>query len=442
MRSTTREPPSPRVVALTLYLATLIVFMATADGATLSRHTAYDHYALQADAWLHGRTDLGGPPPEYTEYNDFAVVGERYYVSFPPLPSVLIAPLVALSGSAEATRDGLFFVAIAALAPALLFLALDRLVREGLSERSWLENAGLAALFALGTVYWFSAVQGTVWYAGHAVGAACTIGYVAASVGARRPALAGLCLGLALATRPSLFFAAPLFALELGRVARRSESPLRSASLAALRFLVPLAAIGAMLAAYNFVRFGEPLEFGHRFLDVVWRPRMERWGLFSFHYVGRNLGVLLGSTPFVGQSQAPFAISGHGLALWITSPFFVWALAPRSMPGPARSLFRALALSAAAVAVVDLGYHNTGWVQFGYRFSNDYAPLLFLMIALGRRKLGFGFGLAGAFAVVVNLFGAISFARPAYARFYVAAPFETYFEPDLPPTPSQGRGRR
>jgi hypothetical protein len=64
------------------------------------------------------------------------------------------------------------------------------------------------------------------------------------------------------------------------------------------------------------------------------------------------------------------------------------------------------------------------------------------MIALGRRKLGFGFGLAAAFAVVVNLFGAISFARPAYARFYVAAPFETYFEPDLPPTPSQGRGRR
>jgi len=432
-----REPPSPRVVAGLLFLVTVIGFLAAADSATLAKHTAYDHYALLAEGWLHGRTDLGGPPPGYTENNDFAVFEGRYFVSFPPLPAVLITPLVAISGSAAATRDGLFFIFIAALAPALLFLALDRLAKEALSARTWMENAALAALFGFGTVYWFSAIQGTVWFAGHAVAAVATIGFLHASIGARRPALAGLMLGLAVATRPSLFFAMPLFALEAVRVTRRADAPIAALARLALRFALPLAVVGVLLGAYNFVRFHDPFEFGHRFLDVVWRPRMERWGLFSAHYLGRNLGVMLASTPFLGVPGAPFAISGHGLALWITSPFYVWALAPRSMPGPTRLLHRALALTVVTVALVDLAYHNTGWVQFGYRFSNDFAPFIFAMLALGRRKLGVGFGVCAALAVAVNLFGALTFARPAYARFYVPASFDTYFEPDLRPPPSR-----
>ena len=33
--------------------------------------------------------------------------------------------------------------------------------------------------------------------------------------------------------------------------------------------------------------------------------------------------------------------------------------------------------------VLVLLYQNSGWRQFGYRFSNDYAVLLFMLIALG-----------------------------------------------------------
>ena len=34
-----------------------------------------------------------------------------------------------------------------------------------------------------------------------------------------------------------------------------------------------------------------------------------------------------------------------------------------------------------------LFYQNTGWRQFGYRFSNDYAPLLFVLLAIGDTAL-------------------------------------------------------
>ena len=56
-------------------------------------------------------------------------------------------------------------------------------------------------------------------------------------------------------------------------------------------------------------------------------------------------------------------------------------------------------------------YQNTGWRQFGYRFSNDYAPLLFVLLAIGKRPFTWLFWTFAAWGVVVNAFGAITFDR-------------------------------
>ena len=67
---------------------------------------------------------------------------------------------------------------------------------------------------------------------------------------------------------------------------------------------------------------------------------------------------------------------------------------------------------------MDLMYQNSGWRQFGYRFSNDYAPLLFLLLAIGGRPFGWLFKSAAAWALAWNLFGAVSFDREGYDRYY------------------------
>ena len=58
--------------------------------------------------------------------------------------------------------------------------------------------------------------------------------------------------------------------------------------------------------------------------------------------------------------------------------------APR---GATQVALRRGALSAALPATMDLLYQNTGWRQFGYRFSNDYAVLLFVLLAVGARPM-------------------------------------------------------
>src|SRR6478672_8709876 len=77
-------------IACSLYLVATVVFFACAPRAMLTEHTQYNHYALLADSWLHGRLDLGHPPPAYTQNNDFAQYQGRWFVSFPPFPAVLL----------------------------------------------------------------------------------------------------------------------------------------------------------------------------------------------------------------------------------------------------------------------------------------------------------------------------------------------------------------
>jgi hypothetical protein len=147
---------------------------------------------------------------------------------------------------------------------------------------------------------------------------------------------------------------------------------------------------------------------------------MQKWGLFSYHYLGRNLSVVLTSLPFVVQTpeRVPFQISQHGLALWITTPLYLWLLWPRRWT----RVHLALWLTVAAVALPTLLYQNTGWMQFGFRFSNDYAVFLFALLAVGGYRLRSLFWLFAAMSVVINGFGALSFGRPKYSAYYYSDP--------------------
>jgi hypothetical protein len=443
-----RLPPAEgarrrRLLACAIYAVTTAVFLVFAAPATLRVHTPWNHFALQASAWLHGRLDLGGPPPAYAGSNDFSQVGGKWFVPFPPLPALLLVPAVALAGSPEAVADGLFFLMLAGVAPAALFLALEKLRQRGRAERSERDSVLIALLFAFGSVFFFSAEQGTVWFAAHVVGTGLAALYLLVALDAERPFVAGLVLGLAFAARTPLLFAAPLFVLELARrtlpagFAGPWSPSVVTAALDRRRFArgllwfgLPLATVFALTLAHNAARFGDPFEVGYRYLTVAWHARIEKWGLFSYHYLARNLGVVLTSLPWLGpggDAGRSFRINGHGLALWVTTPCYFWLLWPKVTRAP----HLALALSAAMVALPTLFYQNSGWLQFGYRFSNDYAVFLFALLYVGGRRFGALFCVVAAWAVAINAFGALTFGRDAGADVYVIDGSQrVLYEPD------------
>ncbi len=395
-------------LACGVYLATTLVYFAFADRAVLHEHTPWNHFALLADAWRSGRLDLGGPPPSYTGNTTSATTTASGTWFFRRSRRCWV-PVLALVKDPDRVADGRFFLWLAGLAPALLFLGLEKLRRFGRSEISERAALGLALSFAFGSVYFFSAEQGTVWFAAHVVGAALSAAYLLFALEAERPLLAGLALGLGFATRTPLLFAAPLFVLEAWRTSR----PHLARSL--LYFAAPIAAVALLSFWHNLRRFGDPFEVGYRYLGIAWQHRIEKWGLFGYHYLAKNLGVVLTSLPFVTPNgPTRFQINLHGLALWLTTPVYLWLIWPKRTSVPQRALW----LSVLCVALPTLLYQNTGWLQFGYRFSNDYAVFLFALLAVGGYRFGRWFQAAALLAVLINAFGAWTFGRSEYAAYY------------------------
>jgi len=380
-----------------VYLSCLAIYGAVMWDR-LGERSHDNHYVYLAEAMLDGRLHIEGKPPHR---NDWAEYQGKWFVSFPPAPAVLMMPAVAIWGLDF--NDRAFTLVFAAAAPALLFLLLQLLAERGRLSRGRRDLWLLATLYAIGTVYFFCAVQGSVWYTAHVVGSVMLLLFMISSLDGRRPALAGLFLVLAFACRPPMAMAFPFFAYE---VLRGREGLLRTLRRAAL-FALPVAAVLALLMLMNWARFDDPLEFGHRHLKVIQTARIEKWGLFHYHYLGRNLGYLLTSLPWI-SAEAPYVkVSLHGLALWFTTPAFLWALWPKTLDRE----YKWLAVTLLLLALPNVLYQNSGWVQFGQRFSLDYTPVLILMLALGGRRLGRLFLAALVFAVVVNTFGAITFDR-------------------------------
>lgn len=422
---------------LAIFVLCAGIYSATAADR-LTRPSANNHYVHLAQAWLDGRLDLGPVPPGTNDWACYDTVGEgpcpegryrfsgpealryRWYVSFPPLPAVLLVPVVAIFGLG--TLDALLWVLLAGLVPALLFIVLRFLRESGRSPRTEGDDLLLAGLFAVGSVFFFVAVQGTVWFAAHVVASVFVCLYLLFAFGARRPAVAGVVLGLAFLSRPATALLAVFFFVE---AVRESKQDPRGLVRRLALFAVPFAVLALLAMGHNAVRFDDPLEFGHRFLQVRWRSRIETWGLFSTHYLPRNLAVFFLSVPWwVGAS--PFVrISRHGLALWFTTPNLFWGIFAKKPDVTIAGLW----LAVLSTALCTLLYQNTGWVQFGPRFALDYLPLLFVLVALSGRGFGRAFWACAAFAVALNTFGAVTFDR--HRQFYDDDPTQrVIFQPD------------
>ncbi len=436
--------PVPRLsrgqISIALFVVGLCVYGAVA-GSRLGKQSSDPHFVYQAHAWLSGRLHTepmprGADDPARVETvrlidgsevrgrrlrsrrtfrkTDGAEIpvqsiaesiGTTEYVSFPPTPALLMVPQVLIAG--KSANDVAFTVAMAALVLPLCFMLLGALRVRGESERGIGEDLWLTFALGFGTVLFFSAVQGRVWFTAHVVGVVFALLYVRFSLGAAHPIASGVALGLAALTRTPMAFMFPLFFLELWRMTRAEPSAERTGLFfkRAAQFSAPVVAMALFAMWHNAARFDQLTEFGHSYLAVRQQAQIEAHGLFSWHYLSRNLAVLLTLLPDFGGERAWVQISGHGLAIWVTTPILLLLLWPKR----STSLARSICITVAFVAVPTLLYQNSGWVQFGYRFALDYMVLLFALLAVGGRPWKWWCKLLIVIAIAVNLFGAMTF---------------------------------
>jgi hypothetical protein len=125
--------------------------------------------------------------------------------------------------------------------------------------------------------------------------------------------------------------------------------------------------------------------------------------------VGRDLCTDPGAVRGLFDPSCPIALPDDvGTSILLSSPGYLLAI-PALLGGRSRLVAGAF-LAVLAIAIFNLMHFSQGWVQFGYRFSNDFAPFAILLVAIGLARRGrvglLGAGLIGL-SIAANLWGVI-----------------------------------
>ncbi len=223
-------------------------------------------------------------------------------------------------------------------------------------------------------------------------------------------AASGLAFGAAVACRPHLIFAGAIAAVVLAALTRRR--PLAA-------FLGAWAFAGLLIAAYNYERFGNPVEFGFRY--QLCGPGQNRVELGARNLVPGAYYMLLDRPEFSGVFpwmrmvfRFPFnSAERHPLppeyfvepcvgALWL-APFLFAALWVPRRAGAARPVLLVCAAGSAAILLFLISTHLAS-----HRYEVDFVPLaVFAALAsLGLRAASRRW--AGALLAVAIVYSALA----------------------------------
>jgi hypothetical protein len=398
--------------AFIIFLVALVIYRLSALTARHFTTPKVAYFDQLADSFLHGRAYLLFPKVTY----DLTQFEGKWYVPFLPLPALLLIPWVGLFGL-ETVNTVLFGCVIGGCNSALVFLLL-----QAMTERHWSRvllkgNLGLTLLFGLGSVHWYMVIQGSVWF----LAQICITIFMLLSlwmpVKYDSAILSGLALGLALVARPTVL---PMFilllAIHVQHGTERKEVIWPSLIKWGMLTLIPIVVcIGAILW-YNQLRFQNPYEFGYRTQNVNPKRQLDllQYGQFNLHYLPKNLRAMLFATPVWDSKMGMLLPSTDGMSIFLTTPAFILLLRSfkknsLAIGGWASIIFLLIPL---------LLYYNTGWKQFGYRFSLDIMPVIMILFALAveAENLNGVFWILIVISILMNAWGAWWFQNPLYFR--------------------------
>lgn len=187
--------------------------------------------------------------------------------------------------------------------------------------------------------------------------------------------------------------AAPIlifFALEIWQHKSKTSS---NKIKAYLQLSVPFIIATAMLLLYNLFRFHNPFEGGYKYQLISPDSAESRsLGTFSLIHIPTNFysAVLRGPLGLLRDNSSwtlkyPFIKNNpYGMSIFITSPYLLTLFTAKwsSYDKRARNLLYATLISCLLV----FSYYGIGLDQYGYRYSLDFLPGLFLLFMIVYRK--------------------------------------------------------
>ena len=369
------------------------IFIHMLFGGTLLSYNCWDSYSLQAMSWLSGRLDMG----KNYEWLELAVYNGKYYLSFPPLPSVVMLPFVLLFG--EKTPSNLV---------SALYGIFTAMIAYKILKKAGMKRGG-AVFFAIAYVWgsnmlWLS-TSGGVWFLAQGLNMLLLTACVYFAQQKMRVAAYAMA-ALAVGCRPfSVCMFLPLMAYFY---TADKDRPMADRIGGQIRSLIIPVFIALCYMLYNYVRFGNVLEFGHNYLPEFTESEK---GQFSLSYILPNLyNLLLRPVTLRADLTLEYPLF-DGFMFYIANPMFlIWfAAVVKDVLQKKLDAVRLCIVIAILAELLLLCAHKTlgGW-QFGARYTVDMLPMALMYLLLKKDEPGGISAFIMAAGMMFNLYGALA----------------------------------
>lgn len=364
---------------------TLVVYFITSPGKT-----PYDYFTRLADSFLQGKYYLEESPPWLSE---LIPAGEnKFYVVYPPMPAFISMPARFVFKD-KFEQQYLAYILGAGIVA--LTMSISWKLKK---DKKLLIFIGL--LTGFGNIIWFLSSVGSSWYLGQISAAFFLTAAIFESLSKKRAVLVGIFLGAAFLSRLHTIFSFPLF-LFLFYDKKNWLTNYFKIGLSAFPFLL-------FNFFYNYIRFGTITDQAYFLLPQLLGETNAPWfkyGVLHPRYISNGLKTMFLEMPKILKVFPFIQPSWNGLAIWITTPVFIFSfLAPFK-----EKIVKYSWISIILIMLVIISHGGNGFAQFGYRFAVDFYPLLFLLLIkyFSKNKITKIHWLFLIFGIIVNLWGVL-----------------------------------
>ncbi len=359
-----------QILILCLCVLAALFIMWTFTGQWPWKGLPYNSYVLQAQSWLEGRLDLG----KNYSWLELAIYKGKYFVSFPPFPSYVMFPFVAMGWN---TCDGFIALTASMLGAVYAYLILRHFKIKG-------NRAMFFALFVtIGSNWFLTAANAWVWFIAQNMSFALSMMAIYYALKGK----AGLSLSFwacAVGCRPfqALYIPVLLYIIYKKYKEDAPEDTFKDMVKKHWMCLIAPFLIAVSYMILNYARFDNPIEFGHNYLpEFSQAPN----GQFNLKYFSENVGKLIRMPSIVnGVWEYP---QFNGMCIFMISPIFiVYVVYTAKQFFETKQTDRVMVLMILASILIELCcivMHKTmGGSQFGNRYPNDVLPMVFLGLSM------------------------------------------------------------
>jgi hypothetical protein len=363
------------------FIFSFIIYFATSAG-----RTPYDYFTRLSDSFLQGKVYLTQNPPWLSEL--IPAGPGKFYVVYPPMPAILALP-IRLVFRENFQQQHLAHLLGAGIVVLSMLIAWT--IKRDKKIMVW---TGILAGF--GNITWFLSSVGSSWYLGQVTAAFFLTAAILECLKGKRPFLVGLFFGAAFLSRIEVSLVFPVLLYFLW-----GKDWFKNYFKLILGFL-PFMLINF---SYNYARFGVIWDKAYILIPGLLQEPWYQDGVLNIKNIPNHLKIIFASFPLISGSPPYIKPSWAGLAIWITTPAFFYALCAKVKENVVKFSW----LSIFLVSIFIFSHGTTGFTQFGYRFAVDFYPILLFLTIKGvvRTGLKWHHWLLLFISVLINTWGVV-----------------------------------